>query len=543
MILLVQNDAEYEIDLRTMITAFFQGEKVRSAMPREVATYDKSMFSHFKLIVTALYDEDPGTSNQLENDVLTASLSEENAYGISSGAGNENDATGEMSGSDIPRLVTTRLRIEEKGHVLYSAYVYGNYRDRARYRNKLKKAIYRLLSEYTGRTLPWGSLTGMRPTKIASTALSKDRDRREIIEYFKYTYDASEEKAALATDVAIREKRIMESVDPLTDYCLYIGIPFCPTRCLYCSFAAYPIMEYAAKVDEYIDTLKQELQYIAFLNRNRNLVAIYIGGGTPTSLTAEQLTELTDHIRDCFDMSSLREYTVEAGRPDSITKDKLEVLKKAGVTRISINPQTMNAETLRTIGRAHSPADIKWAMNEARRVGFKNINMDIIAGLPGENLDSMRYTLDELSAMSPESITVHSLAIKRTAHLNERYGEYKDMINKDVDAMLSLVAERAEQAHLYPYYLYRQKNIAGNLENVGYSREGLECLYNIFIMEERLDTFAAGAGGITRLLNIDNGITTRVDRVENVKNIEDYISRIDEMLERKAQGVDAVIKC
>ncbi|MBQ2053583.1 MAG: radical SAM protein, partial [Eubacterium sp.] len=214
-------------------------------------------------------------------------------------------------------------------------------------------------------------------------------------------------------------------------------------------------------------------------------------------------------------------------------------MKKHGVTRISINPQTMNADTLRKIGRAHTPADIKQAMRDARKIGFKNINMDIIAGLPGETLTEMEYTLDEIAELAPESLTVHSLAIKRAAHLNERFEEFENDINHDTDKMLSLVAARTKKAGLEPYYLYRQKNIAGNLENVGYSKPGLECIYNILIMEESLDTFAAGAGAITRLLTTENGKVTRVDRVENCKNVDEYMSRIDEMLERKNAGVAA----
>lgn len=285
--------------------------------------------------------------------------------------------------------------------------------------------------------------------------------------------------------------------------------------------------------------MKQELQHIAFVNRNRNLVAVYMGGGTPTSLNSTELGSIIQCVRETFDISKLREFTVEAGRPDSITREKLEMMKKHGVTRISINPQTMNADTLRKIGRAHTPADIKQAMRDARKIGFKNINMDIIAGLPGETLTEMEYTLDQIAELAPESLTVHSLAIKRAAHLNERFEEFENDINHDTDKMLSLVAARTKKAGLEPYYLYRQKNIAGNLENVGYSKPGLECIYNILIMEESLDTFAAGAGAITRLLTTDNGKVTRVDRVENCKNVDEYMSRIDEMLERKNAGVAA----
>ncbi|MCR5225965.1 MAG: coproporphyrinogen dehydrogenase HemZ [Eubacterium sp.] len=490
MILLVQNDKEYETDLREMISAFFLGEKIKVSTPAEVASFEKERFGRFGFMITALFDE-------------------KNAS----------------------------LRLEEKGRVLYSAYIYGDYKNRKRYRNKLKLAIYRLLSEYTKRELPWGSLTGMRPTKIASQALAKGKSKEEIVDYYNYTYDASLEKAELATNVALKEKPILESVNPLTDYCLYINIPFCPTKCLYCSFAAYPIMEYDRRIGEYIDCLKQELQHIAFTNRNRNLVAVYMGGGTPTSLNSTELGSIIQCVRETFDISGLREFTVEAGRPDSITREKLEMLKKHGVTRISINPQTMNADTLRKIGRAHTPADIKQAMRDARKIGFKNINMDIIAGLPGETLAEMEYTLDQIAEMAPESLTVHSLAIKRAANLNERFEEFENDINHDTDKMLSLVAMRAKRDGLEPYYLYRQKNIAGNLENVGYAKPGLECIYNVLIMEESVDTFAAGAGAVTRLLTTENGKVTRVDRVENCKNVDEYMSRIDEMLERKNAGV------
>ena len=491
MILLVQNDTEYENDLRAMIGAFFPGEKLRTAEPREVSDYSRQIFGEFTFALTALYDEN-----------------------------------------------TTRLRIEEKGYVRYSAYAYGNYKDRKRYRNRLKLATYRLLSEFCGKELPWGSLTGMRPTKIATTALEKGNIRADIIDYYRMNYDTSHEKAELATDVAIREKPILDSVDPINDYCIYVGIPFCPTRCLYCSFAAYPLIEYESKVGDYINSLKQELAFISFLNKNRKPVAVYIGGGTPTSLSASDLGEIIKCINDSFDMSSVREFTIEAGRPDSISRDKLEVMKELGCTRISINPQTMNQKTLRTIGRAHTPADIKWAMNEARKVGFNNINMDIIAGLPNETVEDMRFTLNELEKMNPEAITVHSLAIKRTANLNQQYDFYKDKINHDMDAMISLAGRKCRDMDMSPYYLYRQKNIAGNLENTGFAKKGKECLYNILIMEERLDTFAAGAGAVTRLLSINDGKVTRVDRVENVKNVDDYISRTDELLERKRIGLD-----
>ena len=252
------------------------------------------------------------------------------------------------------------------------------------------------------------------------------------------------------------------------------------------------------------------------------------------------MDRLLTEIDYSFDMEGVEEYTVEAGRPDSITPEKLAVMKKHGVTRISINPQSMNADTLRKIGRAHSPEMIVHAMKEARKAGFDNVNMDIIAGLPDEKLGDMAHTLDEVLKLEPESLTVHSLAIKKKAGLNERYDDYKGSINQDVDRMIALATSKAKAAGLMPYYLYRQKNIAGNLENTGFAIPSTECRYNVLIMEEKLDTFAAGAGAVTRLLSLDDeGEVTRVDRVENVKNVDEYINRIEEMISRKAEGIAA----
>ncbi len=500
MILLVENSGDYNNDLRAMIGAFFPGEKIKAVSPEEVSLIDRKLFSEFSFVFTAL-------------------------YGIRD------------VGAEYSR--TTRLRIEEKGHVIFSAYAYGDYKDRKKFRNRLKLASYRMLSSYTGRELPWGSLTGMRPSKIATGALKDGKFKDEIIDYYKTTYDTSEEKAELSYDVAWKEKGILETIDPVSEYAVYIGIPFCPTRCLYCSFTAYPIHEFEGVVDDYLKTLEQELQYISFLNRYRRLTAIYIGGGTPTAISEEHLHTLLDIVKNTFDLTELREYTVEAGRPDSITPEKLSLMKRYGVTRISINPQTMNAAALRKIGRAHTPNDTRAAFKMARDAGFNNINMDIIAGLPGERLSDMKYTLEEIRKMGPESLTVHSLAIKRTAELNMNLDEFKGEINQDMEAMISYAYKTADEMGLKPYYLYRQKNIAGNLENTGYSKPGLECLYNIVMIEEKMDVFAAGAGTVTRLISLDNNEVTRIDRVENVKNVYEYITRIDEMLERKSAGVDS----
>ncbi len=495
MILLVENDTTYTNDLRSMLQAFYAEEKIQGVSPKQVADYKKELFAEFRFVFTALFQEKH-----------------------------------------------TRLRLEEGGKVVFTAYINGDYEDKPKFRNKLKLAAYRLLSDYTGRELPWGSLTGMRPTKIASKALRDGLERDEIIDGYMEAYQVSEEKATLAVDVAIREKEILEGVDPRTDYCLYVSIPFCPTRCLYCSFASYPIDMYSMSISEYLDAMIRELQIISYVNRKRHLVSIYIGGGTPTSLEAGFLDRLLGAIEDNFDFTYLKEYTVEAGRPDSISADKMRVLKKRKVTRISINPQTMRDKTLQRIGRNHSSEDVIRAFRMARELSFGNINMDLIAGLPGENTDDMRYTLGLIEKLAPDSLTVHSLAVKRASELRSQFDEIRHTFHRYTDQMLLMAHESAHRMGLEPYYLYRQKNISGNLENVGYAK--VPCLYNVLIIEERLDIMAAGAGSVTKLLrmNEETGEIIGVDRVEDVKNVDQYMGRIDEMIERKREATEGMMR-
>lgn len=421
----------------------------------------------------------------------------------------------------------------------------ADYREKKKFRNIIKLSVYRLLCQVSGRKLPWGDLTGVRPTKIAMAKLVEaegvcdDNLHDSIVDYYKDIYDVSSSKAELATRVAKKELELVRGIDMNNDYCLYVGIPFCPSRCLYCSFTSYPIGVYADKSISYVDRLCEELDFIAEKYKDRRLVAVYVGGGTPTSISHVMLDKLLGHIVSVFSLededkkASLREFTVEAGRPDSITAEKLDVMRKYGITRISINPQTMNDATLKTIGRAHTAEQTKDAFLMARRAGFDNINMDLIAGLPGENIDSMKHTLDEIKSLNPESITVHSLAIKRAANLRQQMDEYGTSINQDMDAMHEMVAETAKELGMEPYYMYRQKNIGGNLENVGYARNACECLYNILIMEEMTDIIAAGAGGSTKLVYHEEN---RVERVENCKSVDDYIDRFDEMIDRKKKA-------
>ncbi len=493
MILLAQNIQEYNNDLRAMIMAFYPGVKIVEKL-EEGVDYLFGFKAWFQdeltwLSIMKIDNSELGIYNANEEVKFPGPVGDFPAYGVE-----------------------------------------GDYKDKATFKNKLKRCAYQLLCEYTGRKLPWGDLTGVRPTKIGMAKLKEGASIEETALNYYYEYKVSDKKAVLATKVAYQELSLISDIDVDNDYCLYVGIPFCPTRCLYCSFTSYPIAQYEKKAAEYIKTLKKELDYIAEVYKDKRLVSVYIGGGTPTSISHELLDELLTHIDGTFDLSQCKEFTVEAGRPDSITKDKLMVMKNHNITRISINPQTMNDETLKVIGRAHTVEQTVEAFKLARECGFDNINMDLIAGLPGENIKSMENTLAQIKELNPESLTVHSLAIKRAANLKQQLDEYAREIHQDVNEMLDMVSDVAEELDMEPYYLYRQKNIGGNLENVGYSKEGLECLYNILIMEEITDIIAAGAGASTK---VTYHAENRVERVENCKSVDDYISRFDEMLERK----------
>ena len=403
-------------------------------------------------------------------------------------------------------------------------------------RDPVKTALYRLFHRATGKDLPWGTLTGVRPTKIALEKIEQGKEPAEIIEHFQTTYHCTRQKAEICTKVAEYEYEILTGIEYEDQYSLYIGIPFCPSTCLYCSFTSYPIASYRSRVDEYLDAVIKELDFVNRTYSHKKLISIYIGGGTPTSMDATQLERLLKSIRERFDFSHVREFTVEAGRPDSITREKLEVLLKCGVTRISINPQTMNQETLNLIGRAHTVEQTIRAFELAREVGHQNINMDMIVGLPGEDIRHVERTLDQIYQLKPDSLTVHSLAVKRAANLNIQMEKYRSMIKGATNEMLERVDEYAGKLGLSPYYLYRQKNIPGNLENIGYSKPGLECIYNILIMEEKQDIIAVGAGASSKFIFKDRAM--RIQRAENVKNVDQYISRVDEMIKRKQKMME-----
>lgn len=399
--------------------------------------------------------------------------------------------------------------------------------DRAKVKSVLKRTLYALLSEKTGQVLPWGTLTGIRPTKIPMGMIKEGHTDGEISSYMQEEYLCAPEKIKLSTDIAKREIKLIDSLAE-DGFSLYIGIPFCPTTCLYCSFTSYPIVSWKNKVDEYIKALKKEIDFYSEYYKGRKPDSIYIGGGTPTTLEPACLAEIINYVKSRFDLGNLKEFTVEAGRPDSITTDKLSTLYSLGVTRISINPQTMNEETLKIIGRRHSVDDIYVAYEKARNVGFDNINMDLILGLPGEGDEEVAYTFNQIRKLAPDSITVHSMAIKRAAGMNE-YLEKNNITSIITPNMMNMAQECAKSIGMVPYYLYRQKNMTGNYENVGFAKEGKFGVYNIIIMEEITDIAACGAGTVSKRVFAGN----RIERCDNVKDVKLYLEQIDDMIDRK----------
>ncbi|MCL2838406.1 MAG: coproporphyrinogen dehydrogenase HemZ [Oscillospiraceae bacterium] len=400
-------------------------------------------------------------------------------------------------------------------------------------------------------TKHWGRLVGIRPIKTATRLMAEGKTAAEIISYFTDKFETTLEIAELALTVAQTEKPIIDASDP-KGVSLYIHIPFCPSRCFYCSFSSPQSSHATHLIPEYLQALHKELDAALFIiNRNKNIVeTIYIGGGTPTVLDAAQLDALLSKLSHI----KAKEFTVEAGRPDTITREKLEILKRHNVTRISINPQTMDDETLVRIGRKHTSEQTRAAIAEARKCGFDNINMDMIAGLPGETFDTFRRTLEEICALSPENITVHAMCVKRTSDLNfdlrgkagairgtnpsitsnpniESDENSADLTRGDeVARMVKFSRETLTERGYTPYYLYRQKHTLGDCENVGYSKPGFEGIYNIHMMSEIQTIIAIGAGSVTKFVDSRN---SNIERIFNVKEAIDYINRIDEMIERK----------
>ena len=492
MITVLLNKAEFEYDIHSLVKAFYPKEDVY------VSTKDKEKKEepvHYHMDVQFAPEEIIFFWKKVEP-------SEENA-----------NQTG----------ITKRVAVDDT--------------NRKETKNSLKRTLYQLLSEYTGVELPWGNLTGIRPTKIPMALLEEGKSEEEIARYMKETYFTSDEKIKLSIEIAERELELLHKLDYEEGYSLYIGIPFCPTTCLYCSFTSYSMSAWKNRMDDYLSALEKELDYTAVKFAHKKLNSIYIGGGTPTTLNPQQLDRLIRKIKCSFDLSDLVEFTVEAGRPDSITKEKLMVLRNHDISRISINPQTMKQETLDLIGRHHTVQQTIDSFYLARELGFDNINMDLIVGLPGESLSDVADTMEVIRKLSPDNLTVHSLAIKRAARLNIQRERYQDFEIVNTADHIALTSKVAEEMGLSPYYLYRQKNMAGNFENVGYAAPGKAGVYNVLIMEEKQSIVACGAGASTKRVwvqpNPDG--THRIERAENVKDVAQYIARIDEMIERKSR--------
>ena len=411
--------------------------------------------------------------------------------------------------------------------------------DRRLCKDAIKQAVYHALSKVNPVNLPWGTLTGVRPTKLFMELMEQGHTKEEIFEVMQKRYLVSDEKAELGYEIVKKEYELLHKIDYRHSYSIYIGIPFCPTTCLYCSFTSYALKEYSTYVEKYLEALFKEIDYVSTCLPDKKLATIYIGGGTPTTLNARQLEALLKKVKESFDFTHVAEYTVEAGRPDSITKEKLALLKEYGVTRISINPQTMKDETLKVIGRNHSVEDVRRVFLQAREAGHNNINMDLIVGLPNETEEDVQRTLEEVMELGPDSITVHSLVLKRAAILNMQREHYGEFTFGDVDKMIELGYEFAEHAGMKPYYMYRQKNATGSKnssrENVGYALEGKEGIYNILIMEEKHSILALGAGASSKFVFPDTG---RIQRIENVKNVNEYVERIEEMIMRKKTFIE-----
>ncbi len=434
----------------------------------------------------------------------------------------------ELDGS----LVTVKIRIGEKELAQSREYSFddkvNDETDEAFLERKLALQMFELLTQATGYKPPWGILTGVRPAKLMSNLIRRYGELWTL-PYFINELQVSEEKTKLALSVAYKEEDITETSRP--DSCsLYISVPFCPTRCSYCSFISHSNESAKKLIPQYVEKLCEELRITARIaaELSLRLESIYIGGGTPTVLTASQLKAVTDTVSECFDLSSVKEYTVEAGRPDCTDEEKLKVLRECGCTRISINPQTFNDNVLEAIGRNHTSQMTVDCYNKARELGFDNINMDLIAGLPSDTVESFEESLRKAIAMNPENITVHTLALKRSSNIVTESRKTNSAFA--VTEMLERTQPLLLKAGYYPYYMYRQSKCLGNLENVGWAKQGKDCLYNVYMMEECHTVLAVGAGAVIKLKSPEG---PEIERIFNYKYPYEYISGFDEIVRRK----------
>lgn len=393
--------------------------------------------------------------------------------------------------------------------------------------NCVKKAVFYAAGQISSMPAPWGISTGIRPAKAARRMMEEGLEDDEIISSFENEYLTERSKARLALEVAKNEQRLLSEIGE-SEIGVYVGIPFCPSRCAYCSFISRATEHNGKFVEPYVDALIKEIEYSGQIVREagQRVGEVYFGGGTPTAIAVPLLRRIIEAVRLNFDFSYVREFTVEAGRPDTFSEEMLAMLKDEGVTRISINPQTMNPATLEAVGRKHSVDDVKRAFCIARGAGIASINADLIAGLPGETEEDMAYSVEELLKLGPDAVTVHTLYMKRAADMIGDFARLR--FAKNAGAMVDTAQRRLRENAMEPYYMYKQRNTLGNLENVGYAKRGHESVYNVCIMEEVQTILALGAGGSTKIVRADD-----IERIFNPKDAADYIKRFDEVLRRK----------
>ena len=391
--------------------------------------------------------------------------------------------------------------------------------------------LYKLLCDFTGLTQPWGILTGVRPVKLLRR-LAEESSEEQAVKKFEKDFFVSNEKIALSRETEHNERKILELSKP-ESFSLYVGIPFCPSRCSYCSFVMASIERAEKLIEPYTKLLCEEIKRTAEIANKLGLrlETVYFGGGTPTTLSAEQLDTVLGTVNKSFDMSTCREFTVEAGRPDTIDIAKLFALKENKVDRISINPQTVNDEVLKTIGRKHTAQQFFDAFELARKCGFDNINTDLIAGLPTDTPESFKNSLDSIVRLNAECITVHTLCMKRASRLTTEGVTLDLQQSRDAREMLAYTQNILGQNEYIPYYMYRQSRMVGNLENVGWSKKGFESLYNVYVMDETHTILACGSGGVTKLKRNNPDY---LERIFNFKYPYEYIDRFDELIQRKS---------
>lgn len=422
---------------------------------------------------------------------------------------------------------------------------YGEYYNESKIleniKEDIKKLVFSSLKELTKEEYPWGILVGIRPSKIALKYLEEGKTEEEIIKIFEIKHLASKKKAKLCIEIAKTEEKFVNKES--NSIAIYIGMAFCPTRCFYCSFAANPIVGNKKLVNPYLQALIKEISAMKkYVNdRKLNIESVYFGGGTPTAVNNEEFEAVMKEVYEAFVKDkNLKEFTVECGRPDSITSEKLQTMKTYDVTRISINPQTMNDDTLKMIGRGHTSAQVIEKFNLARSMGFNDINMDMIIGLPSEGIKEVLHTKNEILKLKPDSLTVHGLSLKRASILYENFILKKGIQVKKQEELAQMYEESrilAQELGLHPYYMYRQKNMVGNMENLGYSRKGAECIYNIEMIEDKQTIIALGADAVSKVVFLDEN---RIERFANIKDIKEYCNRIYEMIQGKINLLDSL---